>query len=191
MGSAARSIAIFVVLGLLMGCATASSMNTDLEKGPLGSRTQMTTPLNATTGPRIELPLESAGQKPSTFATYIRIHGRGKTRRIVMDRRGQTSCMPGKDAAPGECPEISAEGLGDTLIQRMMQRGLHPTQPGIGPGADLSKDLNYDLLNYSVFLFDWKEVDAAIAVVDEVLLEYDVAHSLGITVTGIDVGETL
>ncbi|RKH71813.1 hypothetical protein [Corallococcus aberystwythensis] len=193
MGSTARSIGLLIVLGSLMGCATTSSMNTDLDKGPLGSRTQMKTPLNAATGPRVEELEDPRRLLFYSFATYFRIHGRGKTRRLVDSEREQDNplCRRTRDTPPGDCPEINDIAWSDILFDRLNQQAVRHEHGVWRAPKDPSRKDGRELWGYCVTLLDWKDVDATIAVIDELLLDYDITTDVCIVLHGIEEAEVL
>ncbi|MHA7633931.1 hypothetical protein [Corallococcus sp. M7] len=184
MGSSARSITTALVLGSLMGCATAPSMNTDLEKGPLGSRTQMKTPLDADSGPRVE-ELENPSTRPFDPTRYLRIHGRGKTRRLVTDETGRRPlCRRISDNAPEGCPELDGLAWLDLLSARLSAQNIRPgAWPA--PAVKARKD-GREPWTFCVSLLDWQYVDATIAAIDALLIEQDITTDVCIVLHGVE-----
>ncbi|MBN8465167.1 hypothetical protein JYJ95_01480 [Corallococcus exiguus] len=191
MGSAARSITTAIALGSLMGCATASSMNTDMEKGPLGSRTQMKTPLNADTGPRVEELEDPNRLLLSSSETYFRIHGRGRSKRLVMDEPGQPLCRRAGDTSAGDCAELNGLAWLDILFARLSAQGVHHEHGIWDAPVDKARKDGRAMWNYCVPILDWKDADVTIATIDALLVEHDVTTDVCITLHGIGRAEEL
>ena len=186
MGSAARSIVTSIALGALMGCATASSLNTDLEKGPLGARTQMKTPLNADSGPRVEA-LENPSTRPFDPSRYLRIHGRGTTRRLVTDETGRRPlCRRAGESAPGDCPEIDGMAWLDLLFARLRAQDVRH-EFGVWPAPEVTarKD-GRAMWTYCVSFMDWQYVDVTIAAIDALLIEHDITTDVCVVLHGVE-----
>ncbi|WNG32534.1 hypothetical protein F0U61_02120 [Archangium violaceum] len=152
--------------------------------GPLGTRAQLTTPIGATEGPRIDEPLEcSKGSNGMDKGAYIRIHGHG-TRRIVMtNAAGEQTCVPPRGAKSDVCPEVPAHEVADEIKKRLQARGI--VVNGIGEGV-CAQPLGDDdeAWDYSVGITDWKDADAAVSIVDGVLREWGIGDYFGISVWG-------
>jgi hypothetical protein len=116
---------------------------------------------------------------------YIRVHGHG-TRRLVMgSAAGERACVPPPGATPDVCPEVLADAVGAEVERRLKARGIDVN--GIGAGVCAQPvGLDFDTWNYSVGITDWKDADAAVAIVDEVLRTWGIGHHFGISVRGID-----
>jgi hypothetical protein len=131
-----------------------------------GDRSQLTTPIGAEAGPRIDDPKtcdDSSGTGPGA---YIRVHGHGQ-RRFQM----------GRDAC------VFADDFGRAVIARLGAQGIQTIGLGLGVCGDIRGD--YDAWNISVSILDWKHADAAIAAVDAELRARDAGHFFGISVRGI------
>jgi hypothetical protein len=95
------------------------------------------------------------------------------------------TCVPPPGAPPDVCPEVHADALGGTIAGRLKELGIEIN--GIGAGVcDQANGLDYTTWNYSVGIMDWKDADAAVAVVDEVLRTWGVGQYFGVSVRGID-----
>ncbi|WNG32532.1 hypothetical protein F0U61_02110 [Archangium violaceum] len=181
-------LAVTTVAGM-SSCASVSnrSPNKDpLCDGPLGTRAQLTTPIGAAQGPRIDEPLAcTKGGSGMDRGAYIRIHGNG-TRRLVMETAaGEQICVPPPQAAPDVCPQVPADAVASEISKRLQARGINVNGMGAGVCAQpVGQD--FDTWNYSVGITDWKDADAAVAIVDEVLREWGIGHHFGISVRGID-----
>jgi hypothetical protein len=159
----------------------------ELCNGPLGTRAQLTTPIGATVGPRIkEEPIECArGSSGMDKGAYIRIHGQGTRRLVMPSRSGAQTCVPPAGATSNVCPEVPADAVADEIRKRLQARGIVVNGTGSGVCAKPVGD-DFDTWDYSVGITDWKDADAAVAIVDEVLQGWGIGHHFGISVRGIN-----
>ncbi|WPB82164.1 hypothetical protein KYC5002_23995 [Archangium violaceum] len=154
--------------------------------GPLGTRAQLTTPIGATEGPRIDEPLEcSEGGSGMDEGAYIRIHGQGSRQLVMPGRSGEQTCVPPAGAKSGVCPEVPAHEVADEIKKRLHARGIVVNGIGAGVCAQPAGD-DFDTWDYSVGITDWKDADAAVAIVDEVLQGWGIGHHFGISVRGMN-----
>ncbi len=159
--------------------------NNPLCAGPRGSREQLKTPIGASEGPRIDEPIAcTQGNSGMDHGAYIRVHGQG-TRRLVLGGAAEQNCVPPPGAAPDVCPEISADVVGNEVSRLLQARGIEINGVGAGVCAQ-PEGTDFDTWRYSVGITDWKDADAAIATVDEVLRKWGIGHHFGISVRGID-----
>ncbi|QRK10708.1 hypothetical protein JQX13_11900 [Archangium violaceum] len=180
-------LAVTTVAGM-SSCASSGNRSpaNPLCDGPRGTRAQLQTPIGATEGPRIDEPLAcTKGGSGMDRGAYIRVHGQG-TRRLVMESAtGEQICVPPPQAAPDVCPQVPADAVGAEVGRRLQARGIDVNGMGAGVCAQpVGQD--FDTWNYSVGITDWKDADAAVAIVDEVLREWGIGHYFGISVRGID-----
>lgn len=128
-------------------------------------------------GAQVDPPEECKG------AFYLRVHGRG-TRTIQMGRAGQTNgChQPPAEGAPAEaCPVLFADAFGRAVAERMAGRGVQLTGLGMGACGKIDS-MDVDTWRYSVSVASWKDVDAAVASVQEELDRWGAGSSFGVTV---------
>jgi hypothetical protein len=91
--------------------------------------------------------------------------------------------MPQPDDPPEVCPEVSATLVGGRVLSRLEQRGIQPN--GIRKGlCGRAIGYDYEAWQVSVGVMHWKDVDTAIAIVDDVLRELGVGHYFGLSVMG-------
>lgn len=154
--------------------------------GALGTREQLTTPIGATEGPRIDEPLEcSKGSDGMDHGAYIRIHGHGTRRLVMPGATSEQTCVPPRGAKSDVCPEVSAHEVADEVKRRLQARGIVVNGTGAGVCAQPVGD-DYESWDYSVGITDWKDADAAVAIVDEVLRTWGIGDSFGISVWGMN-----
>ena len=153
---------------------------------PLGTRVQLMTPIGATEGPRIDEPLKcSKGSSGMDKGAYIRIHGQGTRQLVMPGRSGKQTCVPPAGAKPDVCLEIPANEVADEIKKRLQARGIVVNGTGAGVCARPVGD-DFDTWDYSVGITDWKDADAAVAIVDEVLQGWGIGHHFGISVWGMN-----
>ncbi len=153
--------------------------------GPLGTRTQLTTPIGATEGPRIDEPRECSGSNGMDTGAYIRIHGQGTRRLVMPGKSGEQTCVPPAGATPDVCPEVPPDRVADEIKKRLQARGIVVNGTGAGVCARPAGD-DYDTWDYSVGITDWKDADAAVAIAHEVLQGWGIGHHFGISVWGLN-----
>jgi hypothetical protein len=181
-------VALLAAAAGTSSCAfVASNPSTgSLCDGPRGSRAQLKTPImDLTGGPRMDEPVECAEGSGDHHGAYLRVYGQG-SRRIVMGSEAEArACVPPPGAPPEVCPEVGAMRVAATVAGRLKARGIEIN--GIGAGVCAwTQGLRYDSWRYSVGIVDWKDADAAVAVVHEVLQQWDIGDHFGISVRGMN-----
>jgi hypothetical protein len=161
---------------IVLGCVSQSSPREPVEncgESVRGDRSQMTTPIAAPAGPKIDAP--EVCEDHGGPGAYIRVHGHG-TRPIEMGTVAKTRCTTGSGC-------VFADDFGRAVIARLGQQRIDTIGLGLGVCGDSGGD--YDAWNVSISVLDWRHADAAIAAVDAELAAHDVSNSFGVSVRGI------
>lgn len=147
----------------------------------------MTTPIGAM-APRIEAPLHCSN--PGNHwddGAYIRVHGDGH-RKLVLGRQSLPEQCWKEGPQLETCNLVLVDQFGHEVLKRL--RAKYPRGEArfggisVGVCGEIGADLDYDRAHLSVSVFDWADVDAAIAVVDEVLDAWKIGNHYGVSVRG-------
>ncbi|HEY5934327.1 MAG TPA: hypothetical protein VIU61_06830 [Kofleriaceae bacterium] len=120
-------------------------------------------------------------------AAYLRVERLTGTRQLGVDRtHGTTGAIgAGCDELPRDqtnCPTVSVVAVAHEAARRIRRDGI--VSGGTGVGACGQATGTYDALNFSVIVLDWNAAGRAVALLSEVLAEYDLRGYVGVTVAG-------
>jgi hypothetical protein len=147
---------------------------------PLGTRSMLTIPVHAQTGPDIDEPVSCTRE----IGAFIRVHGHG-THPIGFPANaahpcGQPDCIMVDELVGGVLRRLDKRR--DVWVPGVGRSPVWVTGTGVGVCGDGSGD--YGAMNASVQIGDWKDADYAVAMVDEELRDRDAGSYFGISVRG-------
>ncbi len=184
---------ILVLLGLLIGCsggnpravaqpspAATASCPSAL---PLGSPADYAPPTDLT-GITVSAPQLCAGSEAYLRlerATGARRLGTGRGKGGGYDEGCQT--LPADPGDATQCPVINAGAILIAAHAELEKRSIVATGVGLGPCGNVQAD--YDGWNMAAGVHDWKDAEALVRIVAELLARYDAAGHVGVAVRGI------
>jgi hypothetical protein len=126
-------------------------------------------------------------------SAYLRVERSVGARALGMERAHPTRGGFGRGCAElprdaTSCPEINVTAVLHEAARRLRREGIAVNGAGVGPCGVVG---TYDVVNLSVGVMDWKDAGPAVAILGEVLAEYDLRGYAGVGVVGPMCGEAL
>jgi hypothetical protein len=176
------AIALLCASVVLHGCGPRSVRSCGNHRAK-GSQAQLTIPVAATTGPRIDAPRTCRDNGPGGNGVFIAVRGAGSGR-IALDPQEERTACKAPPSSGETCPIVSLTAFTDAVHAGMQARGLTtPSGPSLGVCGQLTTD--FSGWNMSMMIWDWSAADAAIAAIHDELQRWGLA-SFGLSIADDD-----